>query len=219
MEELYQRIKASTYDELAVHKELCVGIKSRREAIHQWLNDNGLKFIDSSVSTSTYIVQPLQVKVCTIKQDQANNIPDIKVIKPTITPNIINQHVIAVAHSDDHERKCSTLLPANNTEKLIAKPLLWTIQDTVDNLPSSTFHNIMFSAANCKQLSVQVRYMSLMYSLMYFTKHRNHLCLGVARSPTLFLMLCLCYDTQPPRSFYTMTQSQVFDPGIIITRP
>ena len=138
MEELYQRIKASMYDELAVHKELCVGIKSRREAIHQWLNDNGLKFIDSSVSTSTYIVQPLQVKVCTIKQDQANNIPDIKVIKPTITPNIINQHVIAVAHSDDHERECSTtLLPANNTEKLIAKPLLWTIQDNVDNLSSS----------------------------------------------------------------------------------
>ena len=162
MEELYQRIKASTYDELAVHKELCVGIKSRREAIHQWLNDNGLKFIDSSVSTSTYIVQPLQVKVCTIKQDQANNIPDIKVIKPTITTNIFNQQS-AVVHSDDHERKCSTLLPANNTEKLIAKPLQWTIQDTVDNLPSSTFHNIMFSAANCEQLSVQARYMSLIH--------------------------------------------------------
>ena len=218
MEELYQRIKASTYDELAVHKELCVGIKSCREAIHQWLNDNGLKFKDSSVSTSISILRPLQVKVRAIKQDQADNIPDIKVIKPTITPNIINQHVIAVAHSDDHERKCSTLLPANNTEKLIAKPLLWTIQDNVDNLSSSKFHNIMFSAANCEQFSVQVCYMSLMYPLMYFTKDRNHLCLGVARSPTLFLMLCLCYDTQPPRSFYTMTQSQVFDPGIIITR-
>ena len=210
MEELYQRIKASAYDELAVHKELCVGIKSCREAIHQWLNDNGLKFKDSSVSTSISILRPLQVKVRAIKQDQADNIPDVKIVKPTISSCICDALTTADAHSYDSERICTsaTLLHAYNAEN----PIVQANNNSGDN---PTFYNVMISFANCVQLSVQVCYKSTMYS----TTHINHLCQGVARSSIRPLLICLWYDVRPLGSFYTMTQSQVFDPGMIITLP
>ena len=54
MEDLYQRVKSSSCGEFVVHKQLCAGHKSSRSDIHQWLNDNGLKFMDSSVADRLY---------------------------------------------------------------------------------------------------------------------------------------------------------------------
>ena len=89
MEDLYQRVKSSSCGEFVVHKRLCAGHKSSRSDIHQWLNDNGLKFMDSSMADSTLILQqPLQVKVCAVQLDDTISSAAVEVKQPIVSEHM-----------------------------------------------------------------------------------------------------------------------------------